>query len=205
MTDYEATLKDCLAKGQVSSRVLLGRLGMIDEDSRKSSQYQDHNYLPFYYHLSKVCRPKSILNIGFGIGLPLCCFLQGCNSVENVVCFQQNSSSFYSKRIGLSNVRSVKRRSVKVGFWRGGVTDPEFQSMLSGGFDLALITERSSPDFIHEQLDVCWSALRVDGLLVLDHIASDPKSGAVFRSFCNVKNAEFVEFSTRYGTGVLRR
>ena len=42
-----------LKKQLVGGKILLDRLAMIDESSRKSPSYVDPNYAGFYYHLDR--------------------------------------------------------------------------------------------------------------------------------------------------------
>lgn len=200
-----AKLGEDLSKSLIPSHILLDRLRMIDEDSRKSSQYQDPKYLPFYYYLSKLSKPETILNVGFDLGLPLCCFLQGCQTVKNILCFQRPKSEFYSPRIGLSNIKAIKGKSVKVNFHSGAISDAEMQNMMSEGFDLVLVTEKAGVDLIHEAMEACWTRLRLDGFMVVENLTTNPKLKGVFRSFCKARSREDVIFSTRYGTGVVQK
>jgi hypothetical protein len=205
LNPYDA-LGSSLSKGTIPSRILLDRLRMIDEESRKSSQYQDSNYLPFYYHLSKVSSPESILNVGFGLGLPLCCFLQGCSTAKRAVCVQRpDPKVFYSPRIGVSNIKSLKGKGFKVDFHSCGLSDPAFRKSASEGFELAMITEKAPVDVVHEAMDVCWEYLTLGGFMTVDYLNSNLKIGEVFKDFCKTKSKEHRIFGTRYGTGVVQK
>ena len=202
--DVSASLGEKLAAQTVPSRVLLDRLRLIDETSRKSGQYQDPNYLPFYYHLSKFVSPKSILHVGFDLALPSCCFLMGCPSAERLLGFQRSSAGYYSPRIALSNIRSVKGRKFSLDFHMGGIIDAEFEQKLSPGFDMVMITERRSGDQLVETLEVCWDRLPIDGVLVVDHISSD-HADDIFSSFCRGRSRPHSVLATRYGMGIVQK
>lgn len=189
----------------VTPRVLLDKLRLIDDDSRRSSQYQDPNYLPFYYYLSKFIQPKSVFHLGLNLGLPLCCFLSGCSSAERVFCFQRKSKQFYSPRLALSNIRDVKGRKFPLDYHFGEMVDREMEEKMRPGFDLVMITEKTNGDQTSEALDVCWDRLHLDGFLVLDHAGSNLDIGRIFHSFCKSKNRPFVSFSTRYGTCLVQK
>jgi hypothetical protein len=190
-------------KGQaVGPRVLLDKLRLIDESSRKSSQYQDPNYLPFYYHLGKLIQTKSLLHLGFNLGLPSCCFLQGCPSVERMLCFQRSSKDFYSPRIAISNIRDIKGKNFLVDYHYGSVVDAEFIGKMSSSFDLIMVTEKVNGDKIKEDLEACWEYLNLDGFICVDHLADNKD---VFSDFCKAKNRPFVIFNTRYGTGLAQK
>ena len=189
----------------ITSKVLLDRLRLIDESSRKSGQYQDPRHLPFYYYLARAMEASSVLHIGFDLGLPLCCFLQGSPSTGRILGFQRRNKDFYSPRLALSNLKDVKGKGFDAECYHGGILDPELHALMSKGFDLVLITERLNSDQLSETLDVCWNYLRTDGFLVVDHAKSDKSMGEVFSSFCNAKNCPFVLFETRYGAGLTQK
>lgn len=189
-----------LSRQAVSPRVLLDRLRMLDEDSRKTGQYQDPNYLPFYYHLSKFFSPKSVLNVGLDLGLPICCFLAGGPRPEGVFLFQRRSEAFYSPRIALSNVRDVMPKASPV--YHNGLISDETLARFAG-LDMVLVTGRYDCDEVREILDTCWGLLNLDGVLVLDH--SHGKNSDVFSSFCKAQNRPHVMFDTRYGHSLTQK
>lgn len=190
-----------LSSGLLGTGVLLGHLRLIDEDSRKSPQYQDPKYLPFYYHLAKHISPSSVLNVGFNLALPLCCFLKGSSSVARAVGLQLISSDFYSPRLAFANIRDVRGRRFPVDFHFGKVTDEDFTRKISGGVDLAIISEKIGTDLL-DVLEVCWQNLNLDGFVVLDKAPPDSPEGRLFSDFCRSKNRDFVFFGTRYGTAL---
>lgn len=189
----------------ISPRILLDKLRLIDEDSRKSSQYQDHNYLPFYYYLSRFIFPKNIVHIGLDLALPSCCFLQGSKSADFIFGFQKASNIFYSPRLAFSNIKLVKGKKFKLDYHYGNVNDVEFLQKIQKGFDLCMITEVFSNDQINEFLEIAWEYLNVDGFIVLDHITSNKNLGDIFKNFSKSKNKVFFEFETRYGVGIVQK
>lgn len=203
--DVESGLKSAFAAQTVSPRVLLDRLRLLDESSRKTSQYQDPNYLPFYYHLSKFFAPKSLLNVGLDLGLPLCCFLMGCKSAERVLLFQNAGRGFYSPRIAFSNIKDVKPKGFLLDYHRGSFSDEIMDGKMSIGFDMALITGSFGSDELREILEISWSRLSLDGLLVVERVESDKKVGIMFKDFCKVHNRPHVVIGTRYGTGMTQK
>jgi hypothetical protein len=194
-SDVEKKLKS----GLISPRVLLDHLRLMDEESRRSPPYQDPNYLPFYYHLSRHLNVRSVLHVGFNLALPLCCFLRGSSSAKSAVCLQIDSGSFYSPRLALANIKGTKGRSFPVDFHLGSVADEVFSRMISGGMDIAMVTERLGSG-LPDVLEVCWQNLNLDGFLVLDRSPPDSSEGRLFSDFCKSKNRDSVFFRTRYGT-----
>lgn len=203
--DLAKSLNEKIRTQHITSRVLLDRLRLIDEQSRHSSQYQDPNYLPFYYHLSKFIHPKKILNVGLDLGLPLCCFLQGSLSAESVTCFQSLTDRFYSPRLAVSNIRDVKGRKFPIEFYHGSMLDQKMQQILSGGFDFILITENCDPDKMKDILEVCWQKISLDGYLVLDRTDSNKSFGDIFRDMCKSNNRDCQSINTRYGSFIVQK
>lgn len=189
----------------ISSSVLLSKCRLIDEISRKSGQYQDPFYFPFYYHLSKFVHPKSIMQIGLYLGFPLCCFLQGENSVENLFCFQNKDNFFYSEKLAISNIKDIFK-SIKIDYHYGSVFDREFGQIASLGWDLILINqEKTNNDSLNEILDICWNSANLDGLIVVDKVNSDKNVNACFNNFCKINNRDSIIINTRYGTGIVQK
>jgi hypothetical protein len=189
----------------ISPRILLDRLNFLDDNSRKTSQYQDPNYFPFYYYLSKSLNSKTILQVGFDLALPLCCFLTGSPSTERVLAFQKKESSFYSPRIASLNIKKVRPSNFSVSFHFGSFLDKPFESMISSGFDLALITCKLKDDELNDILYLSWKYMKLDGFILVDHMKSNLKCFEVFKSFCKVQNRDFVLFETRYGNTLVRK
>lgn len=205
LEDIYKEINKKLNKQLMSPRILLDRLRLIDEDSRKSSQYQDPNYLPFYYYLSRFINPKSILNVGFYLGLPCCCFLQGSDSAEKMLGFQRVNKLFYSPRLALSNIKDIKRKKIEIDFYYGNMVDLEFQNKLTQKFDLIMLTEDMTNDQINECLDISWECLNLDGFLVCDYINSNKFIKKIFSSFVKTKNRDAFYFKTRYGVGIIQK
>jgi predicted O-methyltransferase YrrM len=197
-------IKDKLKRQAMSSRVLLDRLRLVDEHSRSTSQYQDPNYLPFYYYLSRFVSPRSMLHVGLDLALPSCCFLSGCSSVERLLCFQRREKTFYSPRIAMSNLRDAKP-SLSVDYYYGGINDLEMEHKMREGFDMAVITSKMNNDDMSDCLEICWRSLRLDGILVVDHTRSVRQIGELFEAFCKVQNRPCIFFDTRYGTGATQK
>lgn len=203
--NWDVKLKSKLSAQAISTRVLLDKLRLIDESSRKSSQYQDPRYLPFYYYLSKLQDSKSLLHVGFDLGLPSCCFLQGATNVERMVCFQRKSSSFYSPRIAISNIKDIKGKNFNVFYYYGALIDKEMEGLMKNGFDTILITERMNDDQMNEALNLCWNCLNLDGALCVDHSTADKNIGKMVKDFCKAKGRLFSSFDTRYGAIVVQK
>lgn len=194
-------LREKLRLQPISSRTLLDRLRMLDENSRHTSQYQDPRYLPFYYYLSKFVTPKSLLHVGLDLALQSCCFLMGCASVDRFLGFQAEGRAFYSPRMAFSNIKDVRHSGISIEYHYGRMIDSEMESKMSLGFDMVLLTSKMNDDELNEALDVCWNRLNMDGMIVVDHV-SDRK---LFKAFCKAKNRPHISFDTRYGAAATQK
>lgn len=203
--EVEPELREVLRRQPMPPRVLLDKLRLLDENSRKTSQYQDPNYLPFYYHLSKFFSPRRVMGVGLDLGLPLCCFLAGCRSADGAVLFQRRDRNFYSPRIAMSNIKDIAPRGFVADYHYGLISDAELDAKMSPGFDMVLLTGTFGSDEVREMLEVCWGRMRLDGILVADRVNSDRKVGEVFRDFCKVQNRPCIVFDTRYGNGITQK
>lgn len=201
LNDLENFIKDKL-KNQLPSKYLLDKLRVFDEVSRKSSQYQDPNYFPFYYHLSKFVSPKSLLQIGLDLGLHSCCFLKGNTSVENFLGFQKKSNIFYSSKLAFHNLKDVSKK-IQIDYYYGDILDDDFQFKLNKiNWDLVFVNEKIENEEIRKILDVVWNNMSLDGCLVIDYITYSKNIKDLFVSFCKANNRDYVILPTRYGTGI---
>lgn len=189
-----------LSKEPISARVLLDRLRLLDDASRKSGQYQDPRYLPFYYYLSKSIFPKNAFVVGLDLGLHICCFLKGSDTLEEVTAFQRKNDYFYSPRLAISNIKDVKGKKFRFRFYQGNISDQKIEN-----FDYAMIIEKTNADVLAETLELCWSSLNSNGFISLEHIEFNKSTKGVLSSFCKGKNANFIEFETRYGTALIQK
>jgi len=189
---------------KVSPRVLLGRLSLIDDASRFSGQYQDPNYLPFYFHVGRALSPRRTMCFGLGIGLQMSCLLQGSPSSESAFCFQPPSSSFYSPRVALSNMNRSFQRRFPCSFSEGFPNDPRFVSENKGNFDLAILAEALPTDLMMDCLGSLLLLLSEGGHMVVDRL-SDGKSHEVFLDFCKARGLPHRIFKTRYGSALAEK
>lgn len=177
---------------------------MITEDSRKTPAYQDPRYVPFYYWLGTKINPKSMIEIGFRLGLFSACFLKSCKSVERFFAFQEQSSEFYSPKLGVSNVKDNFKGIFD--FYLGKTTDDKFCNYIeSSSWDLVLINEESSYDKHRDYLDLVWNKLNPDALIIMDYVNKHLPSKEAYFDFCKSKNRQPMLISTRYGVGILQK
>lgn len=188
----------------LSPRIFLDSMRVIDEESRKTAAYNDPRYIPFYYWLGTLVNPKSVIEIGIRLGLCSGNFFKGCKTAERFFAFQEISSEFYSPRIGRRNVKDhfKGRFDVHVGLF----TDEPVDMILSAnGWDLAIINEEVGYDKHRSYLEVIWSKLNTDGLIIMDYVSRHKPAKEAFLDFCKYVNREPVVVNTRYGIGIIRK
>ena len=191
-----------MRKAVVSSRILCNRSRLLDEGSRKSAAFADDTYIPFYYHLGKCITPKTLFRYGFGIGLFLGSFLQGCHSVERVFAFREGAVEDWSAaRLGGKNLRDVYKRGLEI--YVGSLSDQPVQERLTLGWDMILVETEMAYDDLRYLLDVLWRHVNRDGYMVVERADEGNVAHAPFQDFCKINRLDPLVFSTRYGTGVV--
>jgi hypothetical protein len=199
----EAVEKD-LAKQLVGARVLLDRFKVIDEASRKTSAYTDPYYAPFYYHIGKYISPKSMIEIGFRLGLLSGSFFTSCKTVNRFVAFQQRLENvFYSPTFGKHNIRKVYRQ--KFNWHVGEIFDKELEDTLIGKWDLAIINEETTYEKHRTYLEFIWEKMGLNGIIVVEYANFHDSCKNAFMDFCKIVSREPVICKTKYGVGIIQR
>lgn len=197
-------LKPALDSGLVSGRMLLDRMRFLDEASRMSAAYSDPKYAPFYYHLGKHLSPKSMIEMGFNLGLLGACFLKSCKTVERYLGFQEQTEGYYSSRLGMANLRSSYKG--KTDIYVGTVLDEGFTQKISPNpWDLVILNEEVGFDKHLLRLDLLWPHVSENGVIVSEYIGRHTPAREAFEAFCLSQNRVPVVFDTRYGTGLVQK
>ncbi len=186
----------------IPSTIILDKLRVVNEDSRKASAYVDSTYIPFYYYLGKYIKPKNLIEIGVNLGFFSCAFFKSCETVENYLAYQENVTDYFSKRLVEKNIRDNFKNNFD--FHYGFITDQEFLNKVnSKKWDLAFINEEKYYDKYFVVMDTVWENLSDGGMLVMENTITHSAAKDAFNNFCKVKNRESVIFNTRYGTGIV--
>jgi predicted O-methyltransferase YrrM len=188
-------LEEKLSKN-LPSRIFLDRMRLLDEESRKTAAYNDPRYFPSYYFLGTILQPKSILQIGFKLGLISANFLHSCKTVEKFLGFQEKTENFYSPRLGKANVKDHYKG--KLDIYVGNIHD-----VLLEKYDLAIIDEEVTYDKYKEYLDITWEKTNFDGFIVMDYVNKHKPAKEAYLDFCKGKNREPVVVTTRCGLGII--
>ena len=193
-----------LSKGTISSRTVLGRMSLVDQESSAGPSYQDPSYFPYYFHVGRVLNPARLLCVGLDLGLQAGCVLQGCESPELMSAIQPPPGHPYSPRIAVANIRKVTSRGFSISVHVGGLADPYFAGILPSYFDLAFVTSPLGADSMMDHMHQCWDGLKEGGFISVDRL-SNVGAEDIFRDFCKSRSVPFRLFGTRYGCGIAKK
>jgi len=188
----------------LSTRVFLDQFRVIDESSRKTGAYNDSRYAPFYYYLGCLIQPKSMVEIGFRLGLLSGCFLKGCKEVENFLAFQEKTEIFYSPRMGRSNIKDVYKKTFDI--YLGKLYDGGWlERFKKQTWDVIFINEEKNYDQHMDYLESTWPQVSYNGLVVMDYVSSHEPAKEAYLNFCKIKNRDSTLIDTRYGVGLVQK
>lgn len=197
-------LNKVLSHTPISARAMLGRFLMNDERSRLSAAYSDPRYIPAFYYLGREITPSNVAEFGLRAGLCGGAFLMACKTVNNYLAFQPASDSYYSPRIAVKNLKQFYRRELRVHV--GDVRDPDFTYQFENKkWDLIMINDEPSYDQAMLMLNLSWSSLADNGLIIMDYVNYHKSNGRAYRDFCKVRNRDPGIVKSKYGLGLLRK
>ncbi len=193
-----------LKKG-LPSNIFLRQMRLIDEESRQSFAYNDPTYIPTYYWLGTLLKPKVMVEIGFRLGLLSGSFLKSCKTVEHFLAVQESKiGEYYSDRLGRRNVKDNYKKYFYVHV--GDINDDIFVAKLKAlDIDLAIVNEETTYDKHRAYFDLLWPQISSDGLVVCDYLNRNKVSGKAFKDFCITVNVEPTYIDTTYGVGLIRK
>lgn len=204
LTSLAEKLTADLDTGAISGRVLLDRLRLIDESSRKTAAYLDHRYAPFYYHLGKYVVPEAVMEIGFDLGLLSASFFTSCKTAKTFFGYRETSPEYIPTRLGKANV-GLRFKGEMV-FYTGHLYDEDFLRIFSPNpWDLIILNDETVYDKHLEYLDAVWPHVSEHGLIVAEYIDRHVPARDAFLAFCESKNRQPAVFETRYGTGIMQK
>lgn len=203
--DTQRQIKELLRGKLVGGRVLLQDCRLIDENGRKSPAYSDPLYAPFYYHLGKFATPRTVLSVGFTLGLLERCFFESCRSAERFAALRvPDRDVYYSPRMGLHNVGRSYRSPVE--YFEGSLKDESGGSVLSSDkWDMVFVFEESGYDDCLFTMETVWSHMSPGAHLVVENVEDIKPVKQAFHAFADSVGRSPAVYGTRYGTGVLQR
>ena len=190
---------------RLPSNIFLDRMRVIDEDSRQSLAYNNPTYVPFYYWLGTMLETKTLVEIGFRLGLLSGNFLKSCKKVNYFLALQEvKTGEFYSDRIGKGNVKDNYKGNfyVHTGHYNEDVFITKLKSL---EIDLAIINEETTYDKHRVYYDLIWPQMAKDGIIAVDYLKKYKPSLLAFNDFCRSVNREPVCVNTDYGVGMVIR
>lgn len=192
-------------KKRLPSHIFLDRMRLIDEDSRQSLAYNNPTYVPVYYWLGTILEVKTLVEIGFRLGLLSGNFLKSCKTVNYFLALQETKAGeFYSDRIGKSNIKDVYKGSFYV--HAGHHNEDLFTTKLKSlEVDLAIINEEVTYDKHRLYYDLLWPQMAKNGIIVTDYLNKYKPALVAFKDFCVSVNREPVYVNTDYGVGMVIR
>jgi len=196
-------IKELLRKQLISGKILLQDCKLIDENSRRSPAYSDPTYVPFYYHLGKFIKPKSVLNLSFNLGLLEKCFFMSCSETEYFLAFHQTDKNIYfSPRMGFYNVRKSYKNDFD--YFTCDIKTDHFHTRVSERlWDAVFINEESNFDHILYMLETSWEHLSESGCIIIENAIDLKAVKQAFYAFADSIGRNPNIFETRYGTGIL--
>lgn len=204
LIEIKSFVENKFKKGLPTS-VFLNHMRLVDEDSKQSFAYNDSTYIPFYYWLGTLISPKTVVEIGFGLGLLSGNFLKSCKATERfIACQSVKPDEYYSPRLGKGNVKDNYKKYTYVHV--GDFFDDVFVTKIKAiDIDLAIVNEGMTYDKFRGCFDVIWPQISKGGLMVCDYLNKDAVSAAAFKDFCITVNLEPTYISTTYGVGLIRK
>jgi hypothetical protein len=193
-------------KSLIPPRILLSKFRFLEENSRYSRACMDHFYLPFYYYLGKHFPVKSLLDIGFGLGLNAGLYFMGCPNVENYLAIQEPSSEYYSARIGKANIKQTRKFPFKSDVNVCSSYDEQFvKKMRSRKWELAFINEKHGYDAMIGWMNHIWDVMEEGGVMCIEYTTIHESVKKAYNDFCKIKQRTPYVFPTRYGVGAIVR
>lgn len=191
-------------KKSLPSHIFLDRMKVIDEDSRYSLAYNNPTYVPFYYWLGTILKPVTFVEFGFRLGLLSGNFFRSCKSVKCFFALQELSGTYYSDRLGKSNIKDFYKGNSYIHV--GSCNDDLFETKLKSlDIDLAVINEEANYDRHRMYYDLLWPQMAVNGIIVVDYLNRCKASSVAFKDFCTSVNTEPIYINTDYGIGLLSK
>jgi hypothetical protein len=195
LEEYFKKIEDNLKKGSITTDVIIPNVKLLNFSSKNSPEFNDFNYLPFYYHLGNYLKPKKVIQIGSKLGLVGACFLKSCKTVEEWTIYEDFNQNyrFVDSNLRLNGCKNILFKNIK---------KDEVEN--NKNTDIAFLSEKFDNEKTVIFLEFLWNSLKNDSYLIVDYIKDDQIS-EIFQNFYFIKNRKPILFNTRYGLGILKR
>lgn len=171
----EKEIKSC----NLQTRSFLDKFTFINESSKES---EENNNLVVYYLIGKYFKAKNFLQVGFGLGLHAAFYLWSNPDVENFLSIQETGKDYYSKRLGVANVRRVWKKPFDVHV--GNLTE----EIINKNWDIVFINDRKTYESHLAWLKLIWNHVEENGVIFMD--IKTKYSKKAYEDFCIIKNKE---------------
>lgn len=201
LQEISVKIQNDLDRQILTPRIFLGKCQTLD--GKDGVPFQDHSYLPFYYYLGKYIPAENLVNVGFGLGLPLTCYLMAYPPTLDMLALQDPDGEYYHPRMALKNIKTITKFVPRV--FVGSFIDEDFQANLfAKKWQLIVVSERRGYDETLFVANTLYDALDDGGVLCVEGIQS-PSVAKAFDNFCAARNRDSFKIRSRYGNGLVAR
>ncbi len=198
--DFVSKIREELYRETLSPRLVLGKCQLVDHTARIAPAFTDHRNLPFYYYLGKYLPRDAVLNLGFGLGLPL--IFYSLSHKAKILAQHDPGTDFYSPRLGAGNFARVIKKKIPV--FVGKVSDEKFNFALKEckWGTVIINTAGTSFDSIMYSLNTSWDHLSDDGYICVDYSGTGNAKNAA-ENFSRLVNRKSHFVASRYGHSII--
>lgn len=192
-------IKEELKKEIISPKLVLGRCQLVNPFDKMANAFTDHKNLPFYYYLGKYLPRNTLLNFGFGMGLPIIFYILA-NRPTHILVQQQKTKDFYSSNLGEGNVFRTINKKVK-----NIISDCHDETLLKNVkqrtwgsilINTSGLTEKQLMDY----LDLSWDNMSDDGYICIDYAFNNRE---IIKNFSRLINRPEHFIGSRYGHSII--
>lgn len=202
--NFKEEVENNLKKQIISGKYILDRFCLIDETSRKSAAYLDHTYAPFYYYLGKkLNNAKSLIEIGFDLGLLSSSLLISCKTIEHFLGIKEKNENFTSNKIGIKNIDKVYKKEKKAIIGKMN-EDKILIEIKKRKWDVVIINEEKDYDKNLEYIQRIWPDIADNGIVISEYLFNPAVHEAV-KSFSKKEQIKMHVFKTRYKTCLIQK
>ncbi len=182
-----------------SPKLVLGRCQLVNPFDKMANAFTDHKNLPFYYYLGKYLPRSSLLNFGFGVGLPIVFYILA-KKPSHILVQQQKTEDFYSPNLGEGNIFRTNNKKIKAivsdvndDFMIKEVKERKWGSVLvnTGG-----LNQKQLMDY----LNLSWDNVSDDGYICIDYAWNNKD---IIKNFSRLTNRPEHFIASRYGHSII--
>lgn len=147
--------------------------------------FSDPKYLPFYFHLKEIFKPKNVLNVNFSkFGLKEICLYSDVIESYAGICQKYDLEIKW----GIQNIKKITGKEIKL----------SDSLNFNEKFDVILCDD---PSYAKKEIENLWNLLNYNGVLVVENTYKNED----FELLSFIVNREAVIFESRYNVGAIQR